>query len=69
MVRELFEADFLGVRPPRAKESNVRPSYTSGVCTTCPLARISSANDTTPGVSPWAWWNSTTSAILVLPLS
>src|SRR3954468_18401303 len=44
-------------------ESNVRPSNRSGVWTVWPAARSSSANAWMPGVRPWAWWNSRTSAI------
>src|SRR6516164_7914210 len=45
---------------------NVRPSNRSGVWTVCPARRSSSAKATTPGVSPCAWWKSTTSAIPAL---
>src|SRR5215472_1117504 len=47
-------------------EAKVRPSKRSGVWTVCPARRSSSANATTPGVSPCAWWKSTTSAIFTL---
>ena len=48
---------------PSSIEPNVRPSNRSGVYTVCPARRSSSAKATTPGVSPCAWWKSTTSAI------
>src|SRR4051794_35523784 len=48
---------------PVSIESNRRPSNRSGVCTVLPASRSSSANATSPGVSPWAWWNRRTAAI------
>src|SRR5688572_31815504 len=52
---------------PFSMESNVRSSKRSGVWTMCPAWRSSSANAATPGVSPCAWWNNTTSAIFKYP--
>src|SRR4051812_35323060 len=47
---------------PSATLPKVRPAKRSGTCTVCPAARNRSANAVTPGVSPCAWWNRTTSA-------
>ena len=51
---------------PSSIDPNVRPSKRSGVWTVCPAARSTSAKATIPGVSPWAWWNSSTSAMELL---
>src|SRR5689334_13661687 len=48
---------------PSATAPNVRPSNRSGACTVWPPTRSRSAKAVTPGVSPWAWWNRTISAI------
>src|SRR5206468_10473165 len=48
---------------PSLISENVLPSKRSGVWTVCPALTRSSANAVTPGVSPSAWWNSSTSAI------
>jgi hypothetical protein len=63
---DLAEADLLGVANPSSKVSKVRPSNRSGVCTVSPARRSSSAKATMPGVSPCAWWKSTTSVIPTL---
>src|SRR5690349_8319170 len=48
---------------PSSMVPNVWPSKRSGVCTVCPARDRSSAKVRMPGVSPSAWWKSTTSAM------
>ena len=48
--------------PPRSRRRCARRTGPA-TCTVCPPARRSSANASTPSVSPWMWWNSSTSAI------